>query len=184
MLKCKEGKMEKMEIFDIIVSLLSIIAFIYAAVTIHMNVKVQKIANQLKRKELDIEIKRNLYDRRLELQNKLLWLMQFPNNWIKYCGLRIERDGHPYYSINDNRKDMNVNDKFIHTILNELFFLSSDVKMLFPEIYDEYMDFYEELQKAYKISLTDEEKSIEIAGSYQKKWENILMKRIPNVMAN
>lgn len=173
-----ENKDFVFSIFSLLGTTVTIVAFIYAVKTIKMNTMALQQSNDLKNKAFESEKQRALYAQRLELRNKLYWLNQFAMNYVKLCGLEIKQNIHPYVinvELNKNELAEYTNDTFRHSIINELLILSGEIKVLFPQMYEEYMDYYNTLEKAYLAYDESPIPATEIWNESSEKWKKILM---------
>lgn len=171
--------------------LFAVVALVFSLKVTAANTKALIQSNQIKAKEISLQY---IYDRRIQLRNKLVWLSRFVHNNPEWCMLQIDDNNHQYKLSDFQWGDVPKcsGDKFCNTILNELNWLRGEMKILFPTIFEKYCSYFKTLQSAYTtwMDLKDPHKQPdpqqyvdEMSKAYDL-WNEIVTVDMPNVMGD
>ncbi len=176
-------------VMNLFATAITVIAFVFAILTIRANTTTMKKSNAIKEQENSLKY---IYDRRTQLRNKLVWLSRIVHRNPDWCMQQIDDNNHPYTLSDFQRGDTPKcsENKSCNTILNELNWLRGEMKILFPTIFEKYLHYCDLLETAYTtwmklkdhIESNPEEYSKEMSEAYNL-WIKIVSEDMPNVMA-
>ena len=167
---------------------ITVIAFVFAILTIRANTTAMKKSNVIKEQENSLKY---IYDRRTQLRNKLVWLSRIVHRNPDWCMQQIDDNNHPYTLSDFQRGDAPKcsEDKCYNTILNELNWLRGEMKILFPDIFEKYLHYCDLLETAYTTWTKLKDHTETNHDKYEKEmseayylWIKIVSEDMPNVM--
>lgn len=171
--------------------IVSVVALLVSWLVVRSNTRAQVKANQIKEQE---NMLKYIYDRRVQLRNKLIWLTRFPHNNIEWCLLQIDENNHPY-ALSDFQwgfVSKCPGDKFCYTVINELDWLHSEMMILFPTVAEKYKNYCNLLKSAHECWMRLKEpelpqKGPEYSDEMSKAmdlWAEIIHIDMPQIMMN